>query len=92
MSDPTFLRDDPYWLVRFAFIMGTHFAAMPPFHLTKEQDGQVRDEYEPQKRAIAVYCEGITWLNSALAMLTSEQKELYGVSVPSLPPSVKGGC
>jgi hypothetical protein len=92
VSDTAFLHDDPYWLVRFAFIMGTHFAAMPPFHLTKERDGEVRDEYEPQKRAIAVYCEGIKWLNIALAMLTGEQKKLYGVSVPSLPTSVKGGC
>jgi hypothetical protein len=92
MSDPTFLRDDPYWLVRFAFIMGSHFAAMPPFHFTKEHDGHVRDEYEPQKRAIAVYCEGITWLNTALAMLTGEQKELYGIPVPPLPTSVKGDC
>jgi hypothetical protein len=85
VTDPAFLCDDPYWLVRFAFIMGSHFAAMPPFHFTKERDGQVRDEYEPQKRAIAVYCEGIKWLNIALDMLTGECKELYGIPVPPLP-------
>jgi hypothetical protein len=44
----------------------------------------VRDEYEPQKRAIAVYCEGITWLNIALDMLTGKQKELHGIPVPAL--------
>ena len=84
VDDPEFLRDDPYWLVRFAFIMGTHFAAMPPFHFQKDSDGHVRDEYDSQKRAVAVYCEGIKWLNIAHDMLTGQQKELYGISVPPL--------
>jgi hypothetical protein len=91
VTDPAFLRDDPYWLVRFAFIMGTHFAAMPPFQFRKEYDGHVEDACEPQKRAIAVYCEGIKWLNLALALLTGVQKELYGIAMPPLPKPVSIG-
>ncbi len=85
LDDPEVSRNDPYWLIRFTFIMGTHFAAMPPFHFKKECNGQVRDEYDPQKRAVAVYCEGIKWLNLAHDMLTGERKALYGVPVPPLP-------
>lgn len=91
VSDPAFLRNDPYWLVRFAFIMGVHFAAMPPFHFTKEHDGHVRDEYDSQKRAVAVYCEGIKWLNIALDMLTGKQEELHGIPVSALPKPARVG-
>jgi len=74
VDDPSFQQEDPYWLIRLTFIMGTHFIAMLPFHFKKELDGSVQDEYEPQKRAIAVYCEGIKWLNIAHDMLTGKKE------------------
>jgi hypothetical protein len=84
INNPEFLSEDPNWIIRFAFIMGTHFAAMPPFHFKKELDGQVNDNCQPQKRAIAVYCEGVKWLNTAHDMLTGDLKELYGIPVPPI--------
>ncbi len=79
-----FLRDDPNWLVRFAFMMGTHFAAMPPFHFKKDPEGVVQEDWQEQKRAVAVYCEGIKWLNLAQDMMSGKVKEFCGVQVPSL--------
>lgn len=80
-----FLREDPYWVIRFVFLMGTHFAAMAPFHIGKELDGTVLDDYEHQKRPVALYSEGIKWLNLALDMLEGKRTELWGVRVPALP-------
>lgn len=79
------LKNDPYWLIRFVFIMGTHFAAMPPFHFQSELDGTLTDTYQAQRRPVAIYCEGIKWLNWALEMLEGKKKEFLGVLVPQLP-------
>ncbi|WP_018546900.1 ACP S-malonyltransferase [Streptomyces sp. LaPpAH-108] len=87
LDDPAspYLRDDPYWLVRFVFMMGQHFTAMPPFHFQKELDGTLTDTYETQRRPVAIYCEGIKWLNWALQMLEGTRTEFLGVAVPPLP-------
>ncbi|HTL69898.1 MAG TPA: hypothetical protein VL404_01260, partial [Candidatus Eisenbacteria bacterium] len=81
----TFLRDDPYWTIRFAFMMGTHFTAMPPFHFSTDADGKLTDDYQHQRRPVAIYAEGIKWLNMALDMLEGRKTDLYGVPVPPLP-------
>lgn len=78
----TFLRDDPNWLVRFVFIMGTHFTAMPPFHFSSELDGTIKDSVRTQRRPVAIYCEGIKWLNWALEILQGKRTHFLGVSVP----------
>jgi hypothetical protein len=85
LDDPDSLhvRDDPYWLIRFAFTMGTHFTAMPPYHLQAETDVPFTDNYQIQRRPVAIYCEGIKWLNWALQMLEGERKEFLGLRVPS---------
>jgi malonyl CoA-acyl carrier protein transacylase len=83
--DSAYLRDDPYWLIRFVFIMGTHFTAMPPFHFQAELDGTLVDTYQTQRRPVAIYCEGIKWLNWALEMLDGRRTEFLGVQVPTLP-------
>jgi hypothetical protein len=86
--DSEFQRRDPNWIIRFAFVMGTHFAAMPPFHFKKNYDGTVSDDCQSQKRAISVYCEGIKWLNTAHDMLNGDRKELFGIPVPAVPKTV----
>jgi hypothetical protein len=78
-----FLENDPNWLLRFTFMMGSHFAAMPPFHFKRGPDGSVPEDPQAQKRAIAVYCEGIKWLNMAYEMIKGRRQELYGVPIPS---------
>lgn len=75
---------DPYWIIRFVFLMGTHFAAMPPFHFQSELDGTLVDTYQTQRRPVAIYCEGVKWLNWALQLLTGERTEFLGVRVPPL--------
>lgn len=77
-------KNDPYWIIRFAFIMGAHFAAMPPFHFHKCEDGTMIDSYKYQRRPVAIYAEGIKWLNLALKMLEGQTSEFYGISVPFL--------
>lgn len=76
---------DPYWIIRFVFTMGTHFTAMPPFHFASEIDGTVVDSPDIQRRPIAIYCEGIKWLNWSLQMLTGSRPDFLGVPVPLLP-------
>ncbi|TVT09229.1 ACP S-malonyltransferase [Amycolatopsis bartoniae] len=83
--DSPYLRDDPYWLVRFVFLMGTHFTAMPPYHFQAELDGTLTDTYQTQRRPVAIYCEGIKWLNWALEMLEGRRTEFLGLAVPALP-------
>jgi malonyl CoA-acyl carrier protein transacylase len=87
LDDPEspYLRDDPYWLIRFVFMMGQHFTAMPPFHFQKELDGTLVDTYQTQRRPVAIYCEGIKWLNWALQMLEGRRTEFLGLAVPPLP-------
>lgn len=85
VSSPKRLHDDPYWLIRFVFMMGTHFLAMPPFHFSQESDGSLIDDYYHQKRPIALYCEGIKWLNLALEMLDGRVKKFNGFWLPKLP-------
>ncbi|WP_037912312.1 ACP S-malonyltransferase [Actinacidiphila yeochonensis] len=87
LDDPAspYLRRDPYWLVRFVFMMGQHFTAMPPFHFQKELDGTLTDTYQTQRRPVAIYCEGIKWLNWALQMLEGSRTEFLGLPVPPLP-------
>lgn len=75
-------KNDPYWLIRFAFLMGTHFMAMPPFHFVKNEDGSVTDTAEVQRRPLAIYVEGIKWLNIALDMLEGKKQEFLGFKVP----------
>lgn len=82
VSSKEALRQDPYWLIRFAFVMGTHFAAMPPFHFHKNEQGVLIDDYICQKRPISIYCEGVKWLNYTLQMLNNELDTFYGVTVP----------
>lgn len=83
LDDPesTYLRDDPYWLIRFVFMMGQHFTAMPPFHFQKELDDTLTDTYQTQRRPVAIYCEGIKWLNWALQMLEGTRTEFLGFPV-----------
>ncbi|MGH4033407.1 ACP S-malonyltransferase [Actinomycetota bacterium Odt1-20B] len=83
--DSPFLRDDPYWIVRFVFMMGQHFTAMPPFHFQAELDGTLPDSWQTQRRPVAIYCEGIKWLNWALEMLEGKRTEFLGLPVPPLP-------
>ncbi|MET9799702.1 ACP S-malonyltransferase [Streptomyces sp. NPDC006368] len=83
--DSAYRRDDPYWLIRFVFMMGQHFTAMPPFHFQKELDGTLLDTYQTQCRPVAIYCEGIKWLNWALQMLEGTRTEFLGLDVPPLP-------
>jgi hypothetical protein len=89
LNDPecAYLRDDPYWLIRFVFVMGTHFAAMPPFHFHAELGGTLIDNYQAQRRPVAIYCEGVKWLNWALEMLEGRRTEFLGLAVPPLPSS-----
>jgi hypothetical protein len=79
------LRDDPYWLIRFAFVMGTHFTAMPPFHFQSELGGTLIDNHQSQRRPVAIYCEGVKWLNWALEMLEGRRTEFLGLPVPPPP-------
>ena len=87
LDDPgsAYLRDDPYWLIRFVFMMGTHFTAMPPFHFQAELGGTLIDNYQAQQRPVAIYCEGVKWLNWALEMLEGKRTEFLGLTVPPLP-------
>jgi hypothetical protein len=75
-------KNDPNWIIRFAFVMGAHFTAMPPFHFHKNKDGILIDSYTHQRRPVAIYAEGIKWLNLALRMLEGRTSAFYGVSVP----------
>jgi len=75
-------QNDPHWLVRFAFLMGTHFAAMPPFHFSQSADGALTDDPICQRRPIAVYVEGVKWLNLALNMLEGKVREFGEFTVP----------
>ncbi|MGF1430926.1 ACP S-malonyltransferase [Kitasatospora sp. LaBMicrA B282] len=87
LDDPEsrYLRDDPYWLIRFVFMMGQHFTAMPPFHFQQELDGTLVDSYQTQRRPVAIYCEGVKWLNWALQLLEGDRTEFLGLAVPPLP-------
>ncbi|MBO0609094.1 ACP S-malonyltransferase [Myceligenerans salitolerans] len=87
LDDPAspYLADDPYWLVRFVFMMGTHFTAMPPFHFQAELDGTLTDTYHVQRRPVAIYCEGIKWLNWTVEILEGRRTSFLGVPVPALP-------
>ncbi|WP_155848596.1 ACP S-malonyltransferase [Arthrobacter sp. 35W] len=76
-------RDDPHWLTRFVFTMGTHFTAMPPFHFLSEVDGSLTDTPLAQRRPVAIYAEGIKWLNWALEMLEGTRTEFLGIPVPA---------
>ncbi|MEU8774528.1 ACP S-malonyltransferase [Streptomyces sp. NPDC048606] len=84
------VREDPYWLIRFVFMMGSHFTAMPPFHFQAELDGTLTDTYQTQRRPVAIYCEGIKWLNWALEMLEGDRDEFLGLTVPPLPYVTRG--
>jgi hypothetical protein len=87
LDDPgsAYLADDPYWLVRFVFMMGTHFTAMPPFHFQAELDGTLTDTYQVQRRPVAIYCEGIKWLNWAVEILEGKRTSFLGLPIPPLP-------
>lgn len=84
VDNPEFLKQDPFWLIRFVFLMGTHFSAMPPFHFQLQPNSQIIDEYAAQKRAVAIYCEGVKWLNIAYRMLKGEVREFYNIPIPDL--------
>jgi hypothetical protein len=84
--------DDPYWLVRFVFTMGTHFTAMPPFHFLSEVDGTLVDSPLSQRRPIAIYVEGIKWLNWAVEMLEGTRTSFLGVPMPPLPDETADGA
>lgn len=84
------LRDDPHWLLRFVFTMGTHFTAMPPFHFTSEVEGTLVDTPEVQRRPVAIYCEGVKWLNWALQMWEGTRPSFLGLPVD--PASTRAGA
>jgi hypothetical protein len=86
LDDPTsdVCQNDPYWLIRFVFLMGTHFMAMPPFHFSKEQDGSLIDDTQHQSRPLAIYAEGIKWLNLTLDMLEGNVTTFLGVPIPRI--------
>jgi len=75
---------DPNWIIRFAFVMGAHFTAMPPFHFHKNEDGIMIDRYDQNCRPVAIYVEGIKWLNLSLRMLEGRTSQFYGVPTTSL--------
>ncbi|MBV8073301.1 MAG: hypothetical protein JO270_25625 [Acidobacteriaceae bacterium] len=77
-------ESDPYWVIRFAFVMGTHFMAMPPFHFSKDQNGVLVDGVQHQRRPLALYAEGVKWLNLALDMLEGRVTNFLGVVVPRI--------
>jgi hypothetical protein len=77
-------QNDPNWLIRFVFLMGTHFMAMPPYHFSKNNDGILIDNAHQQKRPLAIYVEGIKWLNLTLDMLEGKIDEFHGIPVPDL--------
>ncbi|KAL7895860.1 hypothetical protein HDV64DRAFT_255856 [Trichoderma sp. TUCIM 5745] len=77
------LAEDPHWLVRFVFMMGSHFTAMPPFHFQAELSGVLIDSPLVQRRPVAIYCEGIRWLNWALEMLEGKRTSFLGLDVPA---------
>ncbi len=76
-----FIQEDPHWLTRFIFLLGTHFAAMIPFQIEKIDVPTPIDDVEAQKRAVAIYCEGVKWLNLALKILDGATSEFLGISV-----------
>lgn len=82
--DSSYLAQDPYWLVRFVFMMGTHFTAMPPFHFQAELDGTLTDSYHVQRRPVAIYCEGVKWLSWTVDMLEGRRTSFLGLPVPPL--------
>lgn len=84
VNNTEFLKNDPYWLIRFVFLMGTHFSAMLPFQLDRDVHNNILDNYVSQKRAVAIYCEGVKWLNIAFKMLTGEIKEYNGFVIPDV--------
>lgn len=97
LDDPTAAqyRDDPNWLTRFVFIMGTHFTAMPPFHFLSEVDGSLADTPLTQRRPVALYAEGIKWLNWALEMLEGTRMDFLGIPVAAareLQPTAMWPC
>lgn len=63
---------DPSWFPRFVFLMGTHLCAMIPFHIRRRADGTVLDDREHQARAIAMYSEGLLWLNATRSLLLGD--------------------
>ena len=77
--------DDPFWIIRFAFLIGTHFMAMPPFHFSRTANGDLKDHVFYQSRPIALYVEGIKWLNLALEMLEGSVRSFLGIPVPRIP-------
>lgn len=80
-----FAREDPYWLVRFVFLMGTHFCALVPFHFDRKFDERVIDDPRPHRRPRALYCDGITWLKRTIAMLEGAESSFAGVPFPEVP-------
>lgn len=61
-------RYGDHWALRFLFTMGSHFAAMMPFHLTRScWRGEVaHDTWESSSAALAMYCECVRWLNESI--------------------------
>jgi hypothetical protein len=115
LDDPTsdVCQNDPYWLIRFVFLMGTHFMAMPPFHFSRSQpeeaadddalmtpqptmsrtiaiskrwaeEGTLIDNAQHQRRPLAIYAEGIKWLNLTLDMLEGKVTTFLGMPVPKI--------
>ena len=83
-KDPDMRENDPYWIIRFAFVMGTHFTAMPPFHFSRNVDGMLIDDVQHQRRPVAIYIEGVKWLNLALDMLEGRIDNFLGIAVPQI--------
>ena len=58
--------------------------AMPPFHFSRAEDGSLMDTPWDQKRPLAIYAEGVKWLNLAIDMLEGRVTQFYGVPVPDM--------
>lgn len=91
LDDPnsTQYQVDPNWITRFVFTMGTHFTAMPPFHFQSEIDGSLIDSPDVQRRPVAIYCEGIKWLNWSLEILEGTRANFLGIDVSQLAGALK---
>lgn len=60
---------DADWEARFAFLMGTHFCAMVPFHFALDDRRAISGGPSAQPRPLALFCEGLAWLNATLDVL-----------------------
>lgn len=69
-------RYGEHWELRFLFLMGSHFAAMTPFHLNRShQLSPIGDHnsWMSSSATLAMYCESARWLNACILYWYGEQ-------------------